>query len=228
MNDNKVMREKISALADGELSEFETRRILNEIKHNPAYREFWRNIHLVRDIFDESEDFLHERDISKNLRSRLRMDLSEETIEDEKWFSKKYSYLIVSLASFFAVVSFSFFSLEEVTFAETASKKIDTAINSPEAMDVLNKSVSDLNVVLQNVVTNNRGTLANYKMINSGETFKLSLYPLKEINKIGIREATKISYIKRNGKVYVVSVSGNLSAEKKNLILQKANLSAKN
>ena len=228
MNDNKVMREKISALADGELSEFETRRILNEIEHNPAYREFWRNIHLVKDLFDESEDFLHERDISKDLRSRLRTNLSEETNKDEKWFLKKQSYLIVSLASFFAVVSFSFFSLEEVTFAETASKKINTAINSPEAMDVLNNSVSDLNVVLQNVETNNKGTLANYKMINSGETFKLSLYPLKEINKIGIKEAAKISYIKRDGKVYVVSVSGNLSAEKKNLILQKANLSAKN
>ena len=228
MNDNKVMREKISALADGELSEFETRRILNEIEHNPAYREFWRNIHLVKDLFDESEDFLHERDISKDLRSRLRTNLSEETNKDEKWFLRKQSYLIVSLASFFAVVSFSFFSLEEVTFAETASKKINTAINSPEAMDVLNNSVSDLNVVLQNVETNNKGTLANYKMINSGETFKLSLYPLKEINKIGIKEAAKISYIKRDGKVYVVSVSGNLSAEKKNLILQKANLSAKN
>ena len=135
---------------------------------------------------------------------------------------------MVSLASFFAAVIFSFFSLEEVTFADKASQKIDTAINSPEAMNVLNNSVSDLNVVLQNVEINNKGTLANYKMMNSGETFKLSLYPLKEINKIGIQEATKISYIKRDGKVYVVSVSGNLSAEKKNLILQKANLSAKN
>ena len=227
MNDNKVMREKISALADGELSEFETRRILSEIKHNPAYREFWRNIHLVRDLFDESEDFLLERDISTNLRSRLRTDLSIETNEAQEWLSKK-NYLLVSLASFFAVVTFSFFSLEEVTFADLASQKIDTAINSPEAMSVLNNSVSDLNVVLQNVETNNKGTLANYKMMNSDETFKLSLYPLKEINKIGIKEATKISYIKRDGKVYVVSVSGNLSAEKKNLILQKANLSAKN
>ena len=55
-------------------------------------------------------------------------------------------------------------------------------------MNVLNNSVSDLNVVLQNVEINNKGTLANYKMMNSGETFKLSLYPLKEINKIGIQE----------------------------------------
>ena len=228
MNDNKVMREKISALADGELSEFETRRILSEIKQNPAYREFWRNIHLVRDLFDESEDTLYERDISTNLRSRLRDDISIETNETEERLSKKKNYLMVSLASFVAVVTFSFFSSEEVTFADIASQKIDTAINSPEAMNVLNNSVSDLNVVLQNVETNNRGTLANYKMMNSGETFKLSLYPLKEINKKDIQEATKISYIKRNGKVFVVSVSGNLSAEKKNLLLQKANLSAKN
>ena len=228
MNDNKVMREKISALADGELSEFETRRILSEIKHNPAYREFWRNIHLVRDLCDESEDFLYERDISTDLRARLRTDLSVETNEAEERLSKKKNYFMVSLASFFAAVTFSFFSIEEVTFADIASQKIDTAINSPEAMNVLNNSVSDLNVVLQNVEINNKGTLANYKMMNSGETFKLSLYPLKEINKIGIQEAPKISYIKRDGKVYVVSVSGNLSAEKKNLILQKANLSAKN
>ena len=208
MNYNKVMREKMSALDDGELSEFDTRRILSEIKHNPAYREFCRNIHLVRDLFDESEDILYERDISTNLRSRLRDDISIETNETEERLSKKKNYLMVSLASFVAVVTFSFFSSEEVTFADIASQKIDTAINSPEAMNVLNNSVSDLNVVLQNVETNNRGTLANYKMMNSGETFKLSLYPLKEINKIDIQEATKISYIKRNEKVSVASVSG--------------------
>ena len=110
MNDNKVMREKISALADGELSEFATRRILSEIKQNPAYSEFWRNIHLVRDLFDESEDTLYERDISTNLRSRLRDDISIETNETEERLSKKKNYLMVSLASFVAVVTFSFFS----------------------------------------------------------------------------------------------------------------------
>ena len=34
MSDNKNMKEKISALADGELSDFETRRILTEISSN--------------------------------------------------------------------------------------------------------------------------------------------------------------------------------------------------
>ena len=41
MTDNKNMKEKISALADGELSEFEVRRILDEISANPDYRDFW-------------------------------------------------------------------------------------------------------------------------------------------------------------------------------------------
>ena len=95
MNDNKVMREKISALADGELSEFETRRILSEIKQNPAYREFWRNIHLVRDLFDESEATLYERDISTNLRASLRTDVSVETNEAEERLKKKKNYFMV-------------------------------------------------------------------------------------------------------------------------------------
>ena len=40
MSDNKNMKEKISALADGELSDFETRRILAEISSNHQYRDF--------------------------------------------------------------------------------------------------------------------------------------------------------------------------------------------
>ena len=50
MNDNKIMKEKISALADGELSDFETRRILSELSSNSEYREFWRNIHKAKEI----------------------------------------------------------------------------------------------------------------------------------------------------------------------------------
>ena len=48
MNNNKNMKEKISALADGELSDFETRRILTEISSNPEYREFWQSIHQTK------------------------------------------------------------------------------------------------------------------------------------------------------------------------------------
>ena len=39
MKDNKNMKEKISALADSELSDFETRRILEEIESNQEFRD---------------------------------------------------------------------------------------------------------------------------------------------------------------------------------------------
>ena len=59
MIENKIMKEKISALADGELSDFETRRILSEISSNPEYREFWKNIHQGKEALkNEESEFL--------------------------------------------------------------------------------------------------------------------------------------------------------------------------
>ena len=126
----------------------------------------------------------------------------------------------------FGVIIYSLIPQSSETFSDFASQKINQAIDSPQAMEVLNNSVSGMNVILQDFESNNLGTLANYKVTNSGETFKVSLYPIQEINKIGINEAAKISYIKSKKGVYVVSVSGNISTDKKNQILQKANFFA--
>ena len=93
-------------------------------------------------------------------------------------------------------------------------------------MEVLNNSVSELNVELQDFQSNATGTLASYKDPGSGETFKVSLYPIQEINKMNITGATKISYIKSKDKIYVLSVTGSLSPDKKNQILQRANFFA--
>ena len=42
------IKERISALADGELSEFEVRRVLEEIKNNPDLREYWKQIQIIK------------------------------------------------------------------------------------------------------------------------------------------------------------------------------------
>ena len=111
------------------------------------------------------------------------------------------------------------------SFSDIASQRIVDAIDSPQAIEVLNNSVSELGI-LQDFKSNQKGTLANYRVPNSNKTFKVSLYPIKEVNKIGAGEATRISYIKSKNGIYVVSVSGNISAEKKNKILQNANFFA--
>jgi sigma-E factor negative regulatory protein RseA len=67
MNENKIMKEKISALADGELSDFETRRILSEISSNPEYREFWKIIHQSKEALGSEEAQFIDIDISKRI-----------------------------------------------------------------------------------------------------------------------------------------------------------------
>jgi sigma-E factor negative regulatory protein RseA len=42
------MNEKLSALMDDELTEFETRRLLDEVARDPQHRATWERYHLVR------------------------------------------------------------------------------------------------------------------------------------------------------------------------------------
>ena len=67
MNENKIMKEKISALSDGELSDFETRRVLSEISSNPEYREFWKIIHQSKEALGSDEPEFLDIDISKRI-----------------------------------------------------------------------------------------------------------------------------------------------------------------
>ena len=219
------MKEKISALADGELSDFETRRVLSEIRRNPEYRDFWVNIQRTKEILGENETQLLTNDIS----ARVSSNISNKTYKSDvsgKINESKLNYFMAASVGFLAVMTYSFFPAQQNSFSDLANEKIVDAIESPGALEVLNNSVSGLNVVLQDYKSSREGTLANYRFSNSGETFKVSLYPIQEINKIGLNEATKISYIKSKNGVYLVSVSGNISSDKKNQILQRANIFA--
>ena len=185
MTDNKNMKEKISALADGELSEFEVRRILDEISANPDYRDFWRNIHITKNgLLDEVNSF-HESDISKKLKKALLQEPPDEVPVNRNWLSDWPVYASASLAGFCAVVlfaNFNTFSTED-SFAELASQKIDVAINSPQALEVLSQSVSGMNVELQDFKTNTDGVLANYKLPVLEKLSKLVCIPSRKLIK---------------------------------------------
>jgi hypothetical protein len=226
MKGNKIMKEKISALADGELSDFETRRVLNEISSNPEYREFWRSIQLTKLALEEEDSEIIGRDLSQEIYNKLNKSKPEEQLKEPKSKYLMAKYMTASCLGFIAVISYTFLPEAEITFSEKATDRIVKAIDSPQAMEVLNSSVSELNVELQDFQSNATGTLANYKDPGSGETFKVSLYPIQEINKMNITGATKISYIKSKDKIYVLSVTGSLSPDKKNQILQRANFFA--
>ncbi len=225
MIQNKIMKEKISALADGELSDFETRRILSEISSNPEYREFWKNIHQSKEALKSEESEFFDIDISNRVSLGLDKVQPKSSEQTKKHKYPQASYIAVSIFGFCAVIIYSLIPPSVESFSDIASQRIVDAIDSPQAMEVLNNSVSGMGI-LQDFKSNQNGTLANYRVPNSNKTFKVSLYPIKEVNKMGVGEATRISYIKSNNGIYVVSVSGNISAEKKNQILQNANFFA--
>ena len=58
MKGNVIMKEKISALADGELSEFETRRVLEEISSQEIQRVLTEtNTEYARQVLKDSFNF---------------------------------------------------------------------------------------------------------------------------------------------------------------------------
>jgi len=64
------MKQKISILMDGELSEDEAEMLLGKIQHNPDARKDWMNYHLIGDVLRQPE-FVH-NDISSAIFSRLK------------------------------------------------------------------------------------------------------------------------------------------------------------
>ena len=225
MIENKIMKEKISALADGELSDFETRRVLSEISSNPEYKEFWKNVHQGKEALKNEESEFFDIDISNRVSFGLDKVQPKFTEQIKKHKYPQASHIAASIFGFCAVIIYYLSPSSVESFPDIASQRIVDAIDSPQAIQVLNNSVSDFGI-LQDFKSNQRGVLANYRVPNSNKTFKVSLYPIKEVNKMGVGEATRISYIKSNNGIYVVSVSGNISAEKKNQILQNANFFA--
>ena len=115
-------------------------------------------------------------------------------------------------------------STEEL-FASEASKKIEKAIASPQAMQVLDKALTGMNVTLEDLNSGKKGQVyANYRLPSNRKTFRVSLSPAS----IGMPElkntqAPKLAYLKTNSGVYIISVSGNISSEQKSQILRNAN-----
>ena len=68
---NKAIKERISALLDGELSEFETRRVIEEIKDDPHLKQYWSSLVAVREGFKEETLSFIKSDISRDIANEL-------------------------------------------------------------------------------------------------------------------------------------------------------------
>ena len=231
MSISKGIKEKISALSDGELSDFETRRVLDEIKNNPELREYWRTLQVSKRAFQNESLVFEGSDISMVVSRELGKSVNSDPISEESFFSRQKNYIGLAVASCLVVLIYNSqeFNTKPDSYPELASKRISQAIASPEAIEVLQNSISGLNAELQTIQSDIRGSLeANYFLPSTGKTFNVSLSPIESSPDLSSREASRIAYIKTKEGVYIFSVSGNITAEKKLEILQNANFFTKN
>ena len=231
MTISKGIKEKISALSDGELSDFETRRVLDEIKNNPELREYWRTLQVSKRAFQNESLVFEGSDISMVVSRELGKSVNSDLISEESFFSRQKNYIGLAVASCLVVLIYNSqeFNTKPDSYPELASKRISQAIDSPEAIEVLKNSISGLNAELQTIQSDIRGTLeANYFLPSTGKTFNVSLSPIESSPDLSSREASRIAYIKTKEGVYIFSVSGNITAEKKLEILQNANFFTEN
>ena len=230
---NQGIKERISALVDGELSEFEVRRVLKEIELDNELKEYWLRLQVIKDgLNDNSLGFLN-RDVSKKIASKLG-ELPKEKIIQEMPLNNNKFYLGFAVAAILVIfVSTGIItnsepvSSPEDTFASEASKKIAEAIASPEALKVLEKALVGMNATLENMNSDTRGQVyANYKIPSTGKTFRVSLSPITTTPPNA--NSSKLAYLNTKEGMLIISVSGNISSEKKSQILRNANFSSNN
>ena len=231
MTISKGIKEKISALSDGELSDFETRRVLDEININPELREYWKKLQISKAAFKNESLAFETADVSYTVSRELGKSVNSPSILRESFLVKQKNYIGLALASCLLVLVYNVqtFSSQPNTFPELASQKISEAIASPQAMEVLNKSITGLNAELQTLQSDPKGSLrANYLLPSTGKTFNVSLSPINSSSGLSSKGASRIAYLRTKDGVFVISVSGNITAEKKLEILQNANFFANN
>jgi len=231
MTISKGIKEKISALSDGELSDFETRRVLDEININPELREYWKKLQISKAAFKNESLAFETADVSSAVSRELGKSVNSPSILRESFLTKQKNYIGLALASCLLVLVYNVqtFNSKPNTFPELASQKISEAITSPQAMEVLNNSITGLNAELQTLQSDPKGSLrANYLLPSTGKTFNVSLSPINSSSGLSSKGASRIAYLRTKDGVFVISVSGNITAEKKLEILQNANLFANN
>ena len=224
MNEN--IKEKISALADGELSEFEVRRVLDEIEKEPDLRNYWDLLQITRRSLI-NEDL---GNIGIDISGRVRRELSGRKPHAVKNYSSypRYKSYLAATAGLALVFGINFVITPSYTdtdsFSDEASQTIANAIASPEALEVLNNSVMGMNAKLRDFnYVSGGGMHANYVFPKDGKEFRVSLSPVLSEYKTKQAPQLRRVFIKTDKGVFVVSVSGNITDEKKSRILQNAN-----
>ena len=233
---NKAIKERISALMDGELSEFEARRVLEEIKEDPELRHYWSSLLVSRKGLKEQSLVLEGKDISQKIARELGYLSNEFKKEPRSNEKKSFTPLFYFAASGSVAVVVVLLSIANVSissdsntlansFSDEVSQNIAQAIESPEAIKLLKKVVGGIDAKLEKLNSYPKGQIqANYRMPSNGKTFNVNLSPISSSYDPGSLRASKLVYLKTDKGLFILSISGDIPPEKKAQILRNASV----
>ena len=233
--DNHGIKERISALMDGEVSEFEARRVLKEIDQDPSLREYWINLQLSSAVL-RGESLSHQnRDVSTRVAtSLLQPNLREKdlfNLVQEKYRIPKYT---TAFAAGFLLMTVSAYSLKDIfvsspNFSDVTSLQIENMVSSSEALDVLKKATLGLDIEMEEFKSGQEGQIyANYKSKVSGRPFMVSLSPISAVSNQALNsDLLKVAVVIKTKKgIFLLDVKGDVSQQEKSIILHNANFIA--
>ena len=233
---NKAIKERISALMDGELSEFEARRVLEEIKEDPELRHYWSSLLVSRKGLKEQSLVLEGKDISQKIARELGYLSNEFKKEPRSNEKKSFTPLFYFAASGSVAVVVVLLSIANISissdsntltnsFSDEVSQNIAQAIESPEAIKLLKKVVGGIDAKLEKLNSYPKGQIqANYRMPSNGKTFNVNLSPISSSYDPGSLRASKLVYLKTDKGLFILSISGDIPPEEKAQILRNASV----
>ncbi|REC96105.1 sigma-E factor negative regulatory protein [Kushneria indalinina] len=103
---NQKVRESLSALMDGECSEFETRRVLKSLSEDaPEEADTWRRYHLMRSIMQRDNAIDVSTDLSASIRARLEQEHMEDAEPGQETHRRTAPFSFMGSAAIAAAVS---------------------------------------------------------------------------------------------------------------------------
>ena len=233
--DNHGIKERISALMDGEVSEFEARRALKEIDQDPSLREYWINLQLSSAVLRGESLSHHNRDVSIRVATSLMQpNLREKdlfNLVQEEYRIPKYT---TAFAVGFLLITVSAYSLKDIfvsspNFSDVTSLQIENIVSSSEALDVLKKATLGLDLEMEEFKSGQEGQIyANYKSKVSGRPFMVSLSPISAVSNQALNsDLLKVAVVIKTKKgIFLLDVKGDVSQQEKSIILHNANFIA--
>lgn len=122
---NQKVRESLSALMDGECSEFETRRVLKSLSEDASEEaDTWRRYHLMRSVMQRESGINVSTDLSASIWAQLDQEQMEDSVEGAQTHRRTVPFSFMGSAAIAAAVSLMVMTGVQVYRANTGVESV--------------------------------------------------------------------------------------------------------